>query len=72
MKTFICFSIVFLACCGFKTTVQPLLRMTGETSSDALTFKKMLQHGLNGAPRGSLNLSFEEFQELLKYIEENF
>lgn len=32
----------------------------------------MLQHGLNGAPRGALNLSFEGFQELLTYIEENF
>ena len=49
-----------------------LLSRVGETTSEELTFKKMLQHGLNGAPRGALNLSFEGFQELLTYIEENF
>ena len=49
-----------------------LLSRVGETTSEELTFKKMVQHGLNGAPRGALNLSFEGFQELLQYIEENF
>lgn len=49
-----------------------VLRKTGETTSDKLTYAQMRQHGMKGAPMGALNLSFEGFQELLKYVEENF
>lgn len=49
-----------------------ILKKIGETSSEELTFKKMKQHGMNGAPMGSLNLSHPDYVELKKYIEENF
>ena len=42
------------------------------TSATNLKFSDLLQHGMNGAPRGVLNLSHPGFAELLKYIEENF
>ena len=49
-----------------------ILKKTGDTASDELTFKKMMQHGMNGAPMGSLNLSHPDYVELKKYIEDNF
>lgn len=48
------------------------LKMTGQTSTKRLSLANLLEHGMNIAPRGALNLSHPGFAELLKYIEENF
>ena len=48
------------------------LRLIAETKSHRLGLANLLEHGMNGAPRGALNLSHPGFAELLKYIEENF
>ena len=48
------------------------LKMIGETSTSRLGLANLLEHGMNSAPRGALNLSHPGFAELLKYIEENF
>ncbi len=48
------------------------LRLVGETHSSRLGLANLLEHGMNSAPRGALNLSDPGFAELLKYIEENF
>ena len=37
-----------------------------------MAFANLMEHGMNGAPRGPLNLSHPGFAELLKYLEENF
>lgn len=42
------------------------------TSSEALRYEDLLQHGMNGAPRSALNLSHPGFAELLSYIQDNF
>jgi len=47
-------------------------RMTGETKSSRLNLAHLMSHGLKIAPRGALNLSYKDYVELLKYIEENF
>lgn len=48
------------------------LKFVAETHSTHLGLANLLEHGLNCAPRGALNLSHPSFAELLKYIEENF
>ncbi len=48
------------------------LRFVAETHSTRLGLANLLEHGMNSAPRGALNLSDPGFAELLKYIEENF
>lgn len=48
------------------------LEFVSETNSSRLGLANLLEHGMNGAPRGALNLSHPSFAELLKYVEENF
>ena len=48
------------------------LKLIGETHSSRLGLANLLEHGMNSAPRGALNLSDPGFADLLKYIEENF
>ena len=48
------------------------LKLIDETKARRLGLANLLEHGLNGAPRGALNLSDPGFTELLAYIEENF
>ena len=48
------------------------LKLIGQTHSTHLGLAHLLEHGLNTAPRGALNLSHPGFAELLKYIEDNF
>ena len=47
-------------------------RMTGQTNSSRLNLAHLMSHGLKMAPRGALNLSYKDYDELKKYIEENF
>ena len=47
-------------------------RMTGQTNSSRLNLAHLLSHGLKMAPRGALNLSYKDYDDLRKYIEENF
>ena len=47
-------------------------RMTGQTNSSRLNLAHLMSHGLKMAPRGALNLSYKDYEELKKYIEENF
>ena len=47
-------------------------RMTGKTNSSRLNLAHLMSHGLKMAPRGALNLSYKDYAELKKYIEENF
>ena len=49
-----------------------LFRITGETKSNRLRLSNLIDQGLKMAPRGSLKLSNDRYQDLLKYIEENF
>lgn len=49
-----------------------LFRMTGHTKSQRLNLAQLMSHGLKMAPRGALNLSYKDYEELLKYIEDNF
>lgn len=49
-----------------------IIKRIGESTSERLTLKKMMQHGLKKAPQGTLNLSDASFKELLTYIETNF
>lgn len=49
-----------------------LLKFISETTSSRLSLAHLLEHGMNTAPRGALNLSHESFTDLLKYIEANF
>ena len=49
-----------------------VIKRIGEHTSNKLTLEKMMKHGLKWAPQGALNLSDNSFEELLKYIEENF
>ena len=48
------------------------LKLVDETKARRLGLANLLEHGMNGAPRGALNLSDPGFAELLSYIEENF
>lgn len=48
------------------------LKVLAETHSSRLGLANLLEHGMNSAPRGALNLSDPGFTELLKYIEESF
>lgn len=48
------------------------LKFLAETHSNRLGLANLLEHGMNSAPRGALNLSHPGFAELLKYVEENF
>lgn len=48
------------------------LKRIGETTTKRLSLANLLEHGMNSAPRGALNLTDPNFAELLKYIEENF
>lgn len=48
------------------------LKILAETHSSRLGLANLLEHGMNSAPRGALNLSDPGFADLLKYIEENF
>lgn len=48
------------------------LKLIGETSTKRLSLANLLEHGMNTAPRGALNLTDPGFAELLRYIEENF
>lgn len=47
-------------------------RMIGETNSGRLSLAHLMSHGMKMAPRSALNLSFKDYEELKKYIEENF
>jgi len=47
-------------------------RMIGETNSGRLSLAHLMSHGMKMAPRGALNLSYKDYEELKKYIEENF
>jgi hypothetical protein len=47
-------------------------RMTGQTNSSRLNLAHLMSHGLKMAPRGALNLSYKDYEELKKYIEDNF
>ena len=49
-----------------------VIRRLGEHTSGTLTLDNMMQHGLKWAPQGALNLSDKSYDELRKYIEENF
>ena len=49
-----------------------VIKRIGEHTSNKLTLENMKKHGLKWAPQGALNLSDKSFEELLKYIEENF
>ena len=48
------------------------LRLIGETATKRLSLANLLEHGMNSAPRGALNLTDPGFVDLLQYIEENF
>lgn len=49
-----------------------ILKWDSWTHSSRLGLANLLEHGMNSAPRGALNLSDPGFTDLLKYIEENF
>ena len=48
------------------------IRKIGESTSDRLSIKDLMQNGLKKAPQGTLKLSQEKYSELLAYIESNF
>lgn len=48
------------------------LKLLDETHSNRMGLANLMEHGMNCAPRGALNLSHPGFSELLKYIAENF
>lgn len=48
------------------------LKLIGETHSSHLGLVNLLEHGMNIAPRGALNLSHPAYADLLRYIEETF
>lgn len=49
-----------------------LIKTTGETSSPRLSLANLLDNGMKIAPRGALNLSSKDYDNLLEYIENNF
>ena len=48
------------------------LKLLSSTKSDRLTMVHLLENGMHRAPQGCLNLSYEGFADLLKYVESNF
>lgn len=48
------------------------LRLLASTKSDHMSMAHLLEHGMNKAPQGCLNLSDSGFSELLEYVEKNF
>ena len=48
------------------------LRLLSATKSDNMSMAHLLEHGMNRAPQGCLNLSYSGFAELLEYVEKNF
>ena len=48
------------------------LRLQASTRDDSMTMVHLLEHGMNRAPQGCLNLSHPGFAELLEYVEKNF
>lgn len=48
------------------------LKVTESSRSSKVALPNLLDHGMKMAPRGALNLSYEGYKDLLKYIEENF
>ena len=48
------------------------LKLIAETYSNRMSLANLLEHGMNSAPRGALNLSDPVFKDLLSYIEEYF
>lgn len=49
-----------------------LLRITGRTNNNRLGLANLIDRGLKKAPQGPMILSKKEYNELKKYIEENF
>lgn len=49
-----------------------LIKITESSRSSKVALPNLLDHGMKIAPRGALNLSYKDYKELLKYIEENF
>lgn len=49
-----------------------VIKKIGESVSGKLSLKNMMQHGMKGAPMGAMEISKPRYEELLKYIEENF
>lgn len=49
-----------------------LFRVIGTTNTSRLDLAHLLSHGMKIAPRGALNLSYKDYVELKKYIEDNF
>ncbi len=47
-------------------------RLIGETKNSRLGLAYLLNHGMKMAPRGAMNLSYKGYEELKKYIEDNF
>ncbi len=48
------------------------LRVISESKSDRLGIAYLMEHGMKSAPRGALNLSHKDNDDLLKYIEDIF
>ena len=48
------------------------LRLLASSTSDKMRMVNLLEHGMNRAPQGCLNLSYVGYSELLNYIELNF
>ena len=49
-----------------------VIKRLGEHTNGTLTLENMMQHGLKWAPQGALNLSDKGYDELRKFIEDNF
>lgn len=49
-----------------------VIKRLGEHTNGTLTLANMMQHGLKWAPQGALNLSDKSYDELRKFIEDNF
>lgn len=49
-----------------------VIKRLGEHTNNTLTLANMMQHGLKWAPQGALNLSVKSYDELRKFIEDNF
>ena len=48
------------------------LRLQSATKAESMSMVHLLEHGMNRAPQGCLNLSYPSFAELLEYIEKGF
>ena len=49
-----------------------IVKLTGKSSSQALTFENLLQNGLKGSVMGAMRLSQQKYEGLYLYIEDNF